>query len=148
MNLLNVKRFLSALIALYKSRTILEKPNSIVLRTKDKWHFVSLTSVQWNLKQWQERNFPKNSSDQMLKGMMEEFGELCHADLKQEQGIREGADGSNINALIGDAWADITIYGMQYLSSRGINAEQALLAAYTEVLKRDWVKFPINGRTK
>lgn len=51
-------------------------------------------------------------------GIFEEAGELCHAQLKLEQGIRGSREGHEL--AMRDAIGDISIYMMNYLSGIGV----------------------------
>jgi NTP pyrophosphatase (non-canonical NTP hydrolase) len=63
-------------------------------------------------KEWEDRNFPnddyENSLFRSCLGVLEELGELAHARLKREQGIR-GEETQHV-ADEQDAVADMTIY--------------------------------------
>jgi len=90
------------------------------------------------LEKWQVDNFgPANSKDMAL-GMAEEVGELCHYILKRDQRIREGSNGEDCKAQIGDAFADAVIFGIQLMTCEGIDAEKVLLQTIDKVLKRNW----------
>ena len=41
---------------------------------------MDLCLLQEELNTWLNYNFPDTTSDKQLKGVMEELGELCHAD--------------------------------------------------------------------
>ena len=70
---------------------------------------------------------------------MEEVGELSHAHLKREQGIR-GTEGEHTLA-IEDAVADIVIFLADYCNSQGIDLESTVVRVWDTVVKpRDWVK--------
>jgi NTP pyrophosphatase (non-canonical NTP hydrolase) len=86
---------------------------------------------------WQKRNFggKHGSGYRPLLGVMEEVGELAHAHLKAEQGIRNNEDHA-ANKI--DAVADIIIYLSDYCTGQGIDLEQALKETWDKVLKRDW----------
>lgn len=49
---------------------------------------IDLTEFQNEVKAWTDKNFPDDHPHQPLLGIAEEVGELCHAHLKMEQGIR------------------------------------------------------------
>lgn len=100
---------------------------------------------QRELHEWVIKNFGKETqtSEWQFMGMVEEVGELGHALLKMKQNIRDVT-----NEDIGDAFADIVIYGIQIMTCKGIDAEEALRRTISKVLKRDWKKYPINGETK
>ena len=97
---------------------------------------------QKELKEWQVRNFGGGTTGDMIVGMIEELGELGRWYLKRKQGIREGANGGDLKAEIGDAFADVVIYGLQAMSEEGIDAEEALRLTIEKVLKRDWANNP------
>lgn len=68
----------------------------------------TLGELQKEHRAWLEHNFPIQASggnqEHGIYGTMEELGELCHAVLKGEQGIRDG------NADFDDAFADTLIF--------------------------------------
>jgi len=64
------------------------------------------------LHKWQGENFPDSTKEHMALGIVEEIGELCHAVLKREQGIRSGIDVEKSSALIDDALGDISIFAI------------------------------------
>src|SRR4051812_17474924 len=57
---------------------------------------------------WVAHNFPDMVRGQSVFGVIEELGELCHSNLKQEQSIR-GSDAEH-EANAKDAIGDVTIY--------------------------------------
>lgn len=107
------------------------------------------------LKEWQERNFPRDRYEAMTKdqlidmvlsmqfalGMAEEVGEVCHHLLKGIQGIRGGVCGIEVEA-IADGIVDTLIFGEQLLSSFDVNAEEKIAVITDEVLQRNWKKDP------
>lgn len=106
---------------------------------------MNLTETQKNLNSWLEHNFPETTSDQQLKGVMEELGELCHADLKTAQGIR-GYTQEKAQDEIMDAVGDIVIYLINYCNTRNISFRDSVGMAYSTVMKRDWIKDPTGGK--
>ena len=80
--------------------------------------------IQKEHKIWQTYNFGKVSSNQCRLGVIEEIGELAHAELKIQQGIR-GSKEDHIEE-IKDALGDICIYLCGYLSalSKSINVDE------------------------
>lgn len=62
---------------------------------------------------WSAYNFPNNQPDHAILGLYEEFGELSHAVLKSQQGIR-GTPESHREAGI-DALCDMSIYLMDFM---------------------------------
>ena len=109
---------------------------------------INLNDLQRKLADWQMHNFSqhKDSFKQMCAlGVSEEAGELAHHVLKDWQNIREGQDPEKIRALIADDIGDIVIYAINLCTAYGINFNDAIADTVTEVLKRDWVKYPKNG---
>jgi NTP pyrophosphatase (non-canonical NTP hydrolase) len=106
----------------------------------------SFSELQSETQIWRAKNFPGQASDasRQIAGMMEELGELAHAWLKQDQGIRGDED---LEGLEMDAIGDLIIYLCGYCSARGIFLSEAIARAWHEVKERDWQKYPMNGRT-
>lgn len=102
---------------------------------------------QGKLDNWQRTNFGKPTSDHLALGMTEELGELCHILLKRSQGIRGFGYDPETSARIGDAVADVIIFGIQLLSTENLNAEEVLKNTIDQVLTRDWATDPKNGIT-
>lgn len=73
-----------------------------------------------------------------LLGVVEEVGELAHAHLKREQGIRgtpEEHDAAKVDAI-----GDILVYLADYCERNGISLGFALIDTWEKVRKRDWSK--------
>ena len=114
---------------------------------------------QQQLKEWQEKNFPRDRYEAMTKdqlidmilamqftlGMAEEVGEVAHHLLKGTQGIRGGVCGINIEG-IADGVVDTLIFGEQLLSCFDVSAEEKIKVITDEVLQRNWKKDP-SGET-
>jgi NTP pyrophosphatase (non-canonical NTP hydrolase) len=92
---------------------------------------------------WLRRNFPDQQSYQPILGIVEELGELSHAHLKMEQGIR--GDHESLFAEKVDAVGDIFIYLMSYCNANEINLESAIEDTWARVKKRDWINHPNEG---
>lgn len=75
----------------------------------------TLSDLQKELFNWQVYNFGEQKDRRMILGICEEAGELCHAHLKLEQGIR--GDREALLAEAKDAIGDICIYAMNLLSN-------------------------------
>lgn len=103
----------------------------------------ALSYIQRELFAWATKNFGEQQPYQMLLGVMEELGELCHAQLKGEQRIRGTPEA--LEAKAKDAVGDVLIYLMQYCSTRGWDIGPILNDTVVEVLKRDWKKDPVKG---
>lgn len=110
---------------------------------------MELEQLQAEHKPWAERNFPNDTPDQMLIGVMEELGELSHAFLKQAQLIRRGSteEGRKVlQSLERDAVGDIVIYLCAYCDLRGLSLAECVERAWDEVKNRDWVNNKEDGR--
>lgn len=83
-----------------------------------------------------------------LLGMVEEIGELSHAFLKAEQGIRKGVNIDKQMGDIKDALADTVIFLLSFCNTHNIDFEEVLTSTWDEVEKRDWIRFPGDGLTK
>lgn len=101
---------------------------------------MDLTKLQHEVGEWARKNFGERPSDDPLLGVGEEFGELCHAHLKQKQKIRTGEDHF---VKIKDAVGDIVIFLCDYCHVRGISLELCVEKAWDEVQKRDWKNDPV-----
>lgn len=101
-----------------------------------------LRKLQEEQKVWSDKNFEPQPSYRMLLGAMEELGELSHAHLKAEQGIRTGEDHI---AAKKDALGDIVTYLAAYCNSEGIDFESAVQDTWDRVKQRDWKNNPVTG---
>jgi NTP pyrophosphatase (non-canonical NTP hydrolase) len=104
---------------------------------------LDLALIQEQVKEWANRNFGNVQSWQPLIGMQEELGELSHAFLKREQGIR-GTVGEH-NAAIRDALGDIVIYMLDFCQRENIELEEVIRLTWSAVKVRDWQKNPATG---
>jgi NTP pyrophosphatase (non-canonical NTP hydrolase) len=105
----------------------------------------SISDAQMDHDIWARRNFPTQYQHihQPLLGIVEEVGELAHAHLKEEQGIRGTPEEHRIAAH--DALGDIFIYMMSYANVRGWDLEHIIARTWAKVSKRDWVADPLRG---
>jgi len=88
---------------------------------------VDLKKFQAELKEWSVHNFgplpPEGElPEHPLTGLMEELGELAHAHLKQQQGIRGTA--SEHEAAAKDAIGDLIIFLCDYSTRRGWDLDE------------------------
>lgn len=105
---------------------------------------INLRKLQQEQKEWSERNFPtQNTPYRPLLGIMEEVGELSHAHLKAEQGIRINEDHQ---AAKFDAIGDIVIYLSDYCNKNGFDLQDCISKTWDQVKHRDWTKNKINGK--
>ena len=103
---------------------------------------MDLETLQQEQNEWQNRNFPNTTKHQCLLGVTEEVGELSHAHLKCEQGIRGTSDEHIAEAI--DAIGDIVIFLAGYCNSNGYDLSECVTKAWEEVKNRDWSE---KGRT-
>jgi NTP pyrophosphatase (non-canonical NTP hydrolase) len=103
------------------------------------------STLQNELHTWRQQNFPRADSAQQLLGVVEEVGELAHAVLKQQQGIR--GDDETHEAEVLDAIGDIQIFLAGFCSYRGIDMYYAYEHAAKHVMTRDWITYPHNGHS-
>lgn len=109
-----------------------------------------LWQLQRLLMEWQSRNFVSRLTNQstpawqLALGVAEEVGELAHAILKHEQGIRGMQDEEAFLEAAGDAVADCTIFCIQLCTSLGLDFSTLLHLTAEEVMKRtaESVKVP------
>ena len=99
--------------------------------------------LQREVTAWANRNFPNALPYQPLLGAGEELGELMHAHLKAELGIRGTAEEHHAAKV--DAIADITIYLADYCQRNGIDYQDAVERTWQKVSQRDWQANKQNG---
>ena len=93
--------------------------------------------LQSQVGRWSQQNFPDGKPYQPLLGATEELGELAHAHLKAEQGIRGGEDHAAAKV---DAVADVVI-----CARNGIDMDNAVTSTWEKVRRRDWRRDPDNA---
>lgn len=103
---------------------------------------MSIATIQGEIAIWVSHNFGPHPSWHPLLGIQEEAGELAHAFLKREQGIRTNEDH---DAGIRDAVADLMIYLCDFCNSEKIDLEAELQDTWNRVKQRDWKKDPANA---
>jgi len=104
---------------------------------------MDMTVLESRIGEWQRRNFPGTPLHRPLLGAMEELGELCHAVLKREQGIRGTAE--QHTDAVRDALGDIVIFLIHVAAIEGTTLADCIERAWREVQHRDWVRNPANG---
>lgn len=109
---------------------------------------MSFEVLQREQAKWSRHNFGHLKSDYNapFKGMVEELGELSHALLKQEQGIRGTPAEHEANAK--DAIGDMLVYMADFCTRRGWSMQDIIETTWWEVSQRDWVLYPKNGKTE
>jgi NTP pyrophosphatase (non-canonical NTP hydrolase) len=108
---------------------------------------MTFRQLQDEHREWVDRNFPGSKDNQYhpFLGLVEEVGEFAHVFLKSEQGIREGRNLEQIQALKEDAVGDIIIYLADLCTKHGIDMQDAIDKTWGEVQKRDWNKNKTDG---
>lgn len=94
---------------------------------------------------WQKNNFPTAEKWECLIGVQEEVGELSHAFLKKHQSIRGTSD--EHTESMKDAVGDIVIFLMGFCTMNGIDIDECVEKAWSEVKKRDWAKNSKTGES-
>ena len=104
-----------------------------------------LKKLQSEQIEWVEHNFGKRPTWMPLVGVMEELGELAHAYLKKEQGIRIS---ENHEEKLKDAIGDIVIYLADFCTAHDFDLATIVKETWKTVKIRDWIKYPVNGMDK
>lgn len=95
-----------------------------------------LSVIQKQVDEWARKNFGNSPSYHPLLGVSEEVGELCHAHLKEEQGIRGTSE--ELQEKAKDAIADIVIYLCDYCNRREWDIEDLVSETWDKVKQRKW----------
>jgi NTP pyrophosphatase (non-canonical NTP hydrolase) len=96
---------------------------------------MNFQQLQEEQKDWVKYNFGNRPSWHPLLGVMEELGELAHAHLKNEQGIRINENHFENKK---DAIGDIVIYLVDYCTAERIDFQEVVEKTWDMVKKRDW----------
>lgn len=104
---------------------------------------MNLNDIQYEARQWRERNFPNYTASDQLFGVMEEVGEIAHHFLKRQQGIR--GEQAEHTREIHDGIGDLVIFLMGFCDKEGVDLTEMVRVAWDEVKQRDWVSDPRGG---
>jgi|ERR1041385_7943748 NTP pyrophosphatase (non-canonical NTP hydrolase) len=104
---------------------------------------MTLQEIQEQIGEWSRKNFPNNKSYHPLLGAVEEIGELCHAHLKAEQGIRGTPEELREKKI--DAVGDTIVYLADYCEREGFDIQDSLERTWNKVKERDWTRNKKNG---
>ena len=105
---------------------------------------LSMKELQTLSELWARRNFGDvRPVHHPLLGIVEEVGELSHAHLKSEQGIRGTPE--ELKARAKDAVGDIIIFLADYCNLNNIDLQDAVDSAWAVVEKRNWAANKITG---
>jgi NTP pyrophosphatase (non-canonical NTP hydrolase) len=104
-----------------------------------------LKFLQSESQKWRQHSFPPEHRTASLQalGVCEEAGELAHAVLKMEQGIRGTRDEHLMEAA--DAVGDIVIYLAGLSTSLGLDLERCVKSAWAQVAQRNWKDYKETG---
>lgn len=103
---------------------------------------IPMKTLQAEVSDWVNKNFPNQAKHHPLLGAVEELGELCHSHLKNEQNIRIS---ENHRENIEDAIADIVVFLAAYCAGTGFCLQSAINKTWPKVKNRDWIKNKVNG---
>jgi len=107
---------------------------------------MTIDELQRLVAEWSGRNFPAELTRKRLQkalGVCEEAGELAHAILKWDQGIR-GTVEEHI-AAAKDAIGGAVVYMMDLCATQGWSLMEIVEQTVLSVTKRDWTKDPKAG---
>lgn len=107
--------------------------------------FDDLIRFQAEHEVWERHNFGEVPWWQPALGVSEEVGELHHALLKAEQGIRGSAE--DHDAAAQDAVGDVVVYLTALCTARGWSLADILRDTWAEVQARDWKTNATDGST-
>lgn len=105
---------------------------------------MNLRQLQTELGPWVRHNFGDPPWTQPYMGVVEEVGELSHALLKQEQGIRGTWD--EHEAAARDAVGDVVVFLACLCLLRGWDLASIVESTWDEVRRRDWQANPETGQ--
>jgi len=99
--------------------------------------------LQEEQRPWVKHNFGGRRAWYPLLGLMEELGEIAHAFLKREQGIR-GTEAEHLEA-IKDGVGDVVIFLADFCSANDLDFQECVEVTWAKVKQRDWKANPLNG---
>lgn len=100
--------------------------------------------LQAEVTEWTHRNFAEpHFPHRPLLGAVEELGELAHAHLKGEQGIRGTPEQHETDAK--DAVGDCIVYLADYCHERNWELQDIIEEVWSRVKRRDWRASPLTG---
>lgn len=99
---------------------------------------MDLKIMQREQDEWSKRNFDNKKPYQPILGAAEEVGELAHAYLKMEQGIR-GTREEHLDAMK-DAIGDCVVFLADICNQMGWDFDRIVSDTWDHVKKRDWKK--------
>lgn len=103
---------------------------------------LSLCTMQEEVREWAQRNFPNEVEHHLVMGMTEELGELAHAVLKREMCIRTNEDH---DAAVRDAVGDLCVFLMEFCNLNNIVLDECVRSVWDQVRRRDWKRNAVDG---
>ena len=107
---------------------------------------MDLRKLQAEQDVWSNRNFKNKKPYQPILGAAEEVGELAHAYLKMEQGIR-GTREEHVAAMR-DAVGDTCVFLMDLCNQMGWQMDEIIQETWDHVKKRNWTEDPLQDTKK
>jgi len=104
---------------------------------------LNFNKLQQEVGEWSRKNFPNNTPNNPFLGMVEEVGELAHALLKADQGIRGTAAEHEEAAM--DAVGDILVFMADFCERKGWSMQEIIEEVWDRVKHRDWTKNKKDG---
>jgi len=102
-----------------------------------------LRKIQKEQDVWAKRNFDNKQPYQPILGAAEEVGELAHAFLKMEQGIRGNKEEHLANMK--DSIGDCVVFLMDLCNQMGWDFATVVEETWDQVKQRDWKKHSLEG---
>jgi NTP pyrophosphatase (non-canonical NTP hydrolase) len=106
---------------------------------------MDINTIQEKLNVWRVANFGKPNANHQIMGIVEEVGELTHAKLKWDQGIR-GYDEAKAKEEMKDAIGDMIIFAMGLCDVYDWKLQDIIDSTSSYVLTRDWKKNAFDGK--
>jgi NTP pyrophosphatase (non-canonical NTP hydrolase) len=107
---------------------------------------LTFKELQKQQRKWVKHNFPNRTAEEPAYGMVEEVGEMFHAILKQKQGIRGSFE--EHEEAIKDSIGDLIIFTSDFCEAKRFDFQKIVENTWAEVRKRDWKKYPKNGKNE
>ena len=123
---------------------------------------MNLKKLQWDIKVWQQQNFPKERNLDCLLGVFKELGYLAGALSYHRNGIRifaidktkenilsyENEIGYKLKDIIREKIADTAIFLIGMCIEQELDFQEILENRWNAVKERNWQAYPINGINK
>ena len=107
---------------------------------------MNLKVIQKEQEAWSNQNFSNKKPYQPILGAAEEIGELAHAYLKMEQGIRGSKE--EHEAAMKDAVGDACVFLMELCNQMGWQMDDIIEETWNHVKQRNWKKDSLQDTKK